>query len=273
MIRLRPITLAVLLSISTSAHADCDEPSQRADLALGVERATQAFRQLDRAGFAQARDTLQAQIPCLAEPLQPGDAASIHGLMALSAFLDKDDGRSVASLSAAVRSQPDFALPADLFPDGHPLRLHLQVARSLQPGNLRPLPQPPTGAVSVDGAPATGAPGDRPSVLQWTEDKLEVRDTAYLGVGDPMPAWGPMPSPSSTEPRHPWRLVAATGGAAALAGGMVALAGSRHGRFLDSGTPYAELPGLQRQANGLTIAAGVSGAAALGFGAAAVVRW
>lgn len=270
MIRFIPIALAALLISSPRANAACEAPAQRAELALKVEQARQAFRQLDRAGFAEARDGLLASLPCLAEPLQPADAASIHGLMALSAFLDRNDGQSVANLHAAVRADPDFELPPDLFPDGHPLRLHLQVARSLQPGPLRPLPVPGEGAVSVDGDPDEAAPSDRPSVLQWTVGELEVRDTHYLATGDTMPDWGPIPTPDR---RRPWPALAAAGGAAITAGGLYGLAVTRHARFADSATPYEDLPGLQRQANGYTLAAGGSGALALGLGVVAVLRW
>jgi len=273
MTRLRPLALASLL-FPGPAWGECDEPTQRADLALEVQRATQAFRQLNRQGFIHSRDSLLTSLPCLAEPLQPSDAASIHGLMALSAFLDKDDGRSVASLSAAVRSQADFELPRDLFPDGHPLRLHLQVARSLQPGILRPLPQPAEGLVSVDGTVTELAPGDRPSVLQWTVATLEVRDTSYLAVGADMPDWGPLPPVEpGVRSRHPWGLVGAAGGGAVVAGGLYALAAGRHARFIDAHTPYTDLPGLQIQANALSVAASGAGLLTLGLSGAAVLRW
>jgi hypothetical protein len=274
MIRFLPIALAALLVSSPCARAACEAPTQRAELALKVEQAHQAFRQLDRVGFAAARDELLVGLPCLGEPLQPADAAAIHGLMALSAFLDKDDGQSVANLHAAVRTDPGFDLPHDLFPDGHPLRLHLQVARSLQPGVLRPLPQPSEGAVSVDGAPAEAAPGDRPSVLQWSVSDLEVRDTSYLAVGGTMPDWGPIPvSDQAGARRRPWAVLAAAGAAAIAAGGLCGLAADRHAHFVDSSTPYEQLPGLQRQANGATIAAAGSGTLAVSLGVVAVLRW
>ncbi len=269
MTKLRHLSLALLIASPAQAWGSCEEPSQRADVALGVEQATQAFRQLDREGFAAYRDRLIAVLPCLAEPLQPGDAASIHGLMALSAFLDKDDGGSVASLHAAVRSDPTFDLPAELFPDGHPLRLHLQVARSLQPGALRPLPQPAQGELSVDGVFATHAPGDRPSVLQWTVE-LTPRDTLYLVAGEPMPPWGPVPR---GDQRRPWGLVTAAGVGVAAAGGLYALAGSSHTRFLDPATPYEELAGLQLRANALSVASVGTGLLTIGLGTAAVIRW
>jgi hypothetical protein len=194
--------------------------------------------------------------------------------MALSAFLDKDDGRSVASLHAAVRSDPAFDLPRDLFPDGHPLRLHLQVARSLQPGTLRPLPRPAEGAVTVDGTPAEAAPGDRPSVLQWSVVEIGVRDTSYLAVGATMPAWGPIPAPDPGDrARRPWPVLAAASGTAVAAGGLYGLAAARQARFLDSATPYEDLPGLQRQANTLTVAAAGSGLLAVGLGVMGVLRW
>jgi hypothetical protein len=262
------------LLVAGPAGAECEQPLHRADLALAVESAYQAFRQLDRQGFADARDGIQERLPCLAEPLQPADAAGIHGLMALSAFLDKDDGRSVASLHAAVRSDPAFDIPTDLFPAGHPLRLHLQVARSLQLGTKRPLPQPTEGAVTVDGSPAEHAPGDHPSVLQWTVDEIEVRDTTYLQRGAAMPDWGPIPSPvSSGREAPPWALVGASAGSAILAGSLAGLASWRHARFMDPSTPYEQLPGLRAQANGLTVAAGGAGAVAVGLGAVAVLRW
>ncbi len=272
--RTRALALAALLCTPGLARAECEQSVQRADIALGAQAAIEAFRQLDRDGFAAGRDQLLAGLPCLAEPLQPGDAASVHGLMALSAFLDKDDGASVANLHAALRSDPGFDLPADLFPDGHPLRLHLQVARSLQPGVLRPLPVPSDGAVTVDGAEASHAPGDRPSLLQWTAAELEVRDTRYLTVGGPMPDWGPVPElPDAPPDRRPWALVGGAGASALAAGGLYMLAAGRHTRFLDPTTPYGELEGLRTQANAMTVASAGAGVLTVGFGTMAVLRW
>jgi hypothetical protein len=268
------LTLLVVVLAPAFADEGCPAPTGRAQLVLEVEQAQQAFRQLDRDGFAAARERLQGALPCLSEPLQPGDAARIHGLMALDAFLAKDDGRSVANLHAALRADPDFDLPRDLFPEGHPLRLHLHVARSLQPGMVRPLPQPPEGVVTVDGVPAERAPGDRPSVLQWTIQDAQVRDTAYLDIGAAMPPWGPIPEPERDRgPQHPWGLLGAAGGSAALAGGLYALASMSHTRFVDSETHYEQLPALRSRANGLTVAAGGTGLLAAGLGVAAVLRW
>ncbi len=274
MYRTGTLALIISLSLPTAAWGACEQPLTRASMLLEIEQATQAFRQLDRDGFTSGRDGLIAALPCLSEPLQPADAASLHGLMAMSAFLAKDDGASVANLHAAVRSQPDYDLPRDLFPDGHPLRLHLHVARSLTPGLQRALPVPAQGLITVDGSSATHAPGDRPSVLQWTAQEIEVLDTAYLEVGAPMPDWGPVPVVATgTTDRRPWGLLAGAAGSAAAAAGLYSLAASRHSLFLDHGTPYGDLPALQQQANAFTVASAGAGAVALGLGTAVVLRW
>ncbi len=264
----------VTACLAQGARAACDEPTKRADLALGVTEALHAFEQLDRDGFATARDGVKASLPCLGEPLLPQDAATVHGLMALDAFLAKEDGNSVAHLSAATQAWPDYDLPAELFPAGHPLRLHLQVARTLHLRPTRPLPVPERGDITVDGLPVDLAPADRPAVLQWLLSDHQVADTAYLATGAPMPDWGPLPDPAGGTPTaRPWGILAATGGTAAIAGGLWSLAAWRHARFVDPSTPQDQLPTLRGQANGLTVAASGASVLTAGMGVVAVLRW
>jgi hypothetical protein len=269
MSRLDSGTLLILLAVSPgAARAECD-PLGHADLLVGVHSAYASFQQMDRAGFETTRDDIVARLSCMSEPLQPADAASLHGMMALSAFLAKDDIRSVGSLHAAALSDPDFQLPAEMFPDGHPLHFQLRVARELPPGEQQRLPRQREGELSIDGRPAHHAPTERPSVLQWTEDRGEVLGTWYLDIGAPLPTELAPPAPGD----HPWMMVVSSGGAAALAGGLGLLAARSHGQFTDPDTPYDDLPGLQRQANGLTLASGAAGLLSVGLGAAAVLRW
>jgi hypothetical protein len=267
-----------------AARADCAEPAHRADLALDLQAAEQAFGKLDRQAFSASRMEVLADIACLAEPLWPSEAARVHGLMALDAFLRHDDGAAVTSLRAASQADPAFDLPLALFPAGHPLRLELAVARGLVPGAGRPVPMPREGTITVDGAPAVLAPAERPAILQWLVPP-EVRGTLYLAPGDPLPEWGKVPrsarveaqptasTPAAPREHHPWGLVAASGGAALLSGGCWGLAAGRQARLLESTTPYEDLRPLRFQADALTAGAWLAGAAAVGLGASAGFTW
>jgi hypothetical protein len=269
------LSVAAPLLGAREARAECPQPTHRAELALHLQAAEDAFGRLDRQAFGTFREGVLADLACLSEPLWPSEAARVHGLMALDAFLRHDDGSAVTNLRAATLADPAFDLPLDLFPAGHPLRLELQVARGLVPGAGRPLPLPAEGNVTVDGAPAEQAPGERPAILQWLVPP-EVRGTVYLAPGDPLPAWGELPRTARVRtPRapHPWGLVAASGGAALVAGGCWGLAAERQARLLEPATPYAELRPLRAQADLLTASAWLAGATAVGLGVTAGFSW
>ncbi|MFH1465438.1 MAG: hypothetical protein ABIO70_13705 [Pseudomonadota bacterium] len=269
------LALAVSSLNIGGARAACPISAHHADLDRGLRAAEEAFGSLDRRAFGEARAEVIAALPCLADPLWPAEAARVHGLMALDAFLRRDDGEVVVSLQAAVRAEPAFDLPLALFPDGHPLRRALEQARQMAPGTGRPLPIPAMGNVTVDGSPAELAPAERPSILQWLLPP-EVLGTAYLLPSDPLPAWGRLPREKIPRPPHPprpWGLVAASGSAALAGGGAWALAANRQARLLDPASPYEELRSLRAQADALTVGAWLSGAAAVGLGVTAGVRW
>jgi len=129
-------TMALLYS--TMASAACDEPGERSAVLLSVAKAEQAFQQMDIDGFQAARDQALTELPCLVDPLQPADAARIHVLEALDAFTRNDEAGTVNALRSAVQADPVYALPAELVPEGHALRLQLRVASTVTDSAPRP---------------------------------------------------------------------------------------------------------------------------------------
>jgi hypothetical protein len=235
---------------------------------------------MDAERFGGARDRAVAALPCLGEPLTGPEAAAYHGLMALDAFLRQDDAGAVNSFRAALAADPAWALPPETVPEAHPIRVQLQVARSLTGTLSTPLPDLAPDHVAVDGVAATVAPTDRPAILQRLSADGTVLDTAYLAAGAALPAWAPASplviEPPPTEQHRPIALAAGAGASLLASGACLGLAWRAHEAFVspDTESGYPEDPtALRAQANGLTWASLGTAALALGLGTVTVVRW
>ena len=265
------------LTLASPVHADCEKAAVRAEIALAVSQGQQAFAEMDGDRFGATRERAMQRLECLVEPLAPSDAAQIHGLLALDAFLLQDDASAVNSLRSAYATGL-YTFPTTLVPEGHPLLLQVKVAQALAPGPDEPLPDISPASWLVDGNDVGAIPTDRPCILQRISPLGEVESTTYLAVGEALPDWAqPAESPAATEPvamnSHRVALGAATGGAALLAGGLYALALQRHGQFVAPDTPQGDLPGLRTQAAVFTGTSAAAGLAAAGLGAILVIQW
>lgn len=290
LMRLRLILPLFLLLLGTSvapeARAVCPDPALRADVALSVTLARSAFSEMDARGFQEFASRAQVQYACLAEPLGPADAAHLHLLYALSAFLDQDDGRAVNALRSAYATGT-FTFPEDLVPEGHPLWVQVEVARGLEPGPDRKLARPSSGHWRIDGVRTRALPADRPAFLQHVDDEGTVVRSMRWEPGEPLPsgvepAGAGADTPAAAESTagvntedlvRRRNLGLATGGAALLAGGLYALAWQRHGRVVDPETPQEDLSRLRTQNTVATWASAAAGVGAVGLGVVLVVRW
>ncbi len=273
----------VLACHTTAAHASCEEPGERSTVLLSVAKAEQAFHQMDIDGFHAARDQALTELPCLVDPLQPADAARIHVLGALDAFTRNDETAAVNALRSVLRADPTYALPAELVPEGHALRLQLEVAATIADSAPRSLPDPSDGALLVDGNEATVAPADRPFILQLRQQSGDIQVTSYVQSRGPLPLWAtPAPAPRELglvveapppTPARPWGWVGAAGASAVAAGALWGMNARSRAAFMSEDTPYEDLEGLRSRTN--TTAGIAIGTAALGvgFGTVAVIRW
>ncbi|MCB9779913.1 MAG: hypothetical protein H6742_15220 [Alphaproteobacteria bacterium] len=277
------------VGLAGAAHAACETPVDSLALEQAVSTAHAAFQSMDGAELQRQREALLEALPCADRALPPSLAAGVHSVDALVAFVLEDDARVVNSLRSALRADPAFTLDPILPSSDHPLHARLEAARGLGAGAEQPLREAADTRFIVDGHVRAEAPADRPTVLQQQQQEGLVVATVYLSARAPLPDWasptpgpvGPttageaaaLPADSSPRGRRPWALVAATGATAAAAGGLYALAASKHGTFMDPTTPYADLEGLRTQANTFTWTAVGLGVASLGLGTAVAVTW
>jgi len=251
----------------------CVTPVSARDLVVVVTQGDAAFSALDDEQFAAARQEAEAMVPCLAEPLSPGDAALLHKLGALGAFVDRDDAAAVAAFRSLVLASPGYALPESLAPEGHPLRTHFAVAEGMVvvPGSQ--LPAPVAGRVYVDGRPADEAPAGRPWVFQHIDEAGAVLDSALVAAGEDAPAFENTGLPVAAGVRpgvH--RPLALTAGAAALASGVLYLsARGTADRFWDPTTETSELEALRTRTNTLGWLSAGAAVVAVGTGAGAFI--
>lgn len=255
---------------SAEARA-CPAPATEADLAGALDAAERSFLDLDPTGFAQARATAMALLPCLRSPLGATLAARFHRTEALGAYGEGQIGLAAGHLAAASVADPTFAFPPDVLPAGHPV-LELYAEAPSRLGASETVAPPLSGVIRLDGRDAAPRYPSAPTVAQWL-DNDRVRFTALVPAGAALPDY----------PRKPDRSIPRWGRALRWTGlGMIGVGGattaialpiaaSRRSAFLDA-TPEdmtrADLLALQRGTNRAATTAIVGGVtAALGAGA------
>lgn len=284
----------ILLGLFATGAARADEvacPSTPADVQASADRALEAFEKMDVAQFKAEQTGASKALACLGEPLSPDQAAAWHRLMALAAFLDRDQDAAVARFQASRTIDAEARLPDSIAPEGHPLDRLFSKADPELAGAIEPLAVPDGGKAWVDGSPdSVVRPIDRPSVLQLAGPDGAVVDTRDLGARAPAPDWSqfafggepePTPEPEPTQPAPTPEPVARAGGphvgltvaagvAAATSAATFAAATASRSKFDDPSTAYADLEGLRGRTNGLAAVSGVAAAGAVGLGVAAV---
>ncbi len=274
------MTSLLLLLATVARAADCPAGTGLADLHAELRAAEAAFGGMDLDGFAAHHGRAASLLPCLDEPVAPADAAAVHRVEALAAFMAEDRAGTVASFRAAAALDPSWRLDEALAPPGHPLREQLETARVLPPSPRVDLGETGELVIRVDGTRDVGRPTDQPTVLQGLTPEGAIAGTSLVGIGAPLPGWVPTgPARPRTDaatadrkgPR--WVLLAPTAAAGVGAAGLYGWAWASRARYLDETTPYSDLDALRSRTKGATVGAGVLGGVALGLGAATVLTW
>ena len=265
--------LALGASPGTARASECQDYLRAKDLVRIITEGDTAFSALDDETFASARREAVKSVQCLEEPLSPGQAALLHKLQALGAFVDRDDAAAVASFHSLVLASPGYALPDSLAPEGHPLRTHFAVAEGMVVVPGAPLPTPKSGRVHVDGRPATAAPQGRPWVFQHIDDSGAVLGSALVASGEGVPEYANKGLPVEPGARRGLnRPLAVTSGVAALASGALYLsARGTAAQFWEPTTPTGQLDGLRDRTNTLGWLSAGAGVVAVGAGAGAFI--
>jgi hypothetical protein len=234
--------LTLLLTVAAQA-APCDAPVSPASLAAQADEATLAWATLDEDGFVEALDALDAGLPCLEAPLGPDQAAAVHRMHGLRAFLEDDSDAARASFRAAALADPGYELSDRVAPEGGKLWRLITEAAAADGEAGRPLSLLDGGQVWVDGVVGGARAEDRPAVVQVGADRSVVW-SRLLGPGE---AFAPPAAALATLPSRPAAAVAppkaprakkgldpmwiAAGGAAAASAGLFGASAGLRGQF------------------------------------------
>lgn len=305
--RSRILTLGggLALLLEGSALASCPAASPL-DAVAAADRALMAFQALDQPGFAVARAQMREDLGCLDASPDLHQAAELHAVEALAAFIDRDYALSTSELQAAHESDGTYVFPTAIAPPGGALAQRDAEARARPPA-----PRAPHGLnldVFVDGREAPDLPTTRSAVVVLLDRDHRVLWSGWVEAGQPIPAppsahpvaahtgaLAPTGSSHLRGPRpvqaRPWLI--SSGVSAVTAGVVGGLALWQEQRTLTSGALIAsqasdaqwedalgrrrtaeEVGAMYDRTIGLGVGAVVLGTAAVGLGVVGVaIRW
>ncbi len=277
----------LLLSVLSAGAAqaqpvDCDRSATPSELSAELLAAEAAFEAMDLQGFESHQSAAMEVLPCLGQVLLPSDAAAVHRVQALGAFLAEDRAGTVAAFRAVASAEPSWTPSDELAPVGHPLREQHETARVLPPSPREEVVGTGGTTLYLDGSAEVGRPSDQPTVVQALSPRGDLVGSAWLGVGEELPSWATTPDAldSRDTPRDSAKgggprlaLLVPTGVVAAGAAGTYAWAWSSRATYLDESTPYGELEGIRSRTQTLSTTSAVLGGLALGLGTATVLTW
>lgn len=288
-------SMFLLLAVSTTAHAECEQPISTADIQSILERAESTYTALDVPAFQATIDELATGLACLDEPMPRYLAASVHRWVGLRAFIDREPERSTRAFVAARSIEPAYTFPEAVVPAGNPL-LSTYAAIPTEAGSSVELPVPVEGHYLLDGRAGTQRPTAWPVIFQRVGTDGQVQHTAYVWNGDPIPGLGvPAPAPvAEPDPAQPiplatpstpaaaddrdgprWGLLGSAGASLVAAGALYGVASVSHNKWGDPDTDPVDKPSLRTTTNACFVGSIALGATGLGLGTAAFleVRW
>ena len=236
-VRTTLIGLAALLLPGAVRAGDCGADA----LASALSAASSAYTDADLDGFVASRDAARRALACADEPLSGALIAEVHQLEALDAYLPpRNLERAVQSFHAARTAWTAYTPSESLAPEGNLLREQWTIALERE-DDLVPLYPPRGQRLYLDGKAGTVRAVNRPVVLQLVDDGA-VTETVYLPPTALSPAWSipgddpaddPLPTTSPDDNRLVLPLAVSAAGAAAISGGLWALALSSRGDLYD----------------------------------------
>jgi len=270
--------LILTLSLFASA-SDCSEPVTPDQLESLADEATLAWAAMDQDGFEELADQTLAGVECLSEPVEPSQAASIHALRALRAFLAGDADAANLHLQAAYASDADFRISTRIAPEGGKLWRLAEQAREIPPSSGRALSLLDGGTVWVDGHAGGDRAEDRPALVQvgagdrTTWSSLLEPDEPFEPPADALAAL-PTDLPDTPNTPRPPRsgggakgLWYAAGGTGVVAAGLFGASAALRGRY-----DVDPSQGLHDATNGTFIASTGMAAVTGGLLTAAIVK-
>lgn len=254
-------------SAALALGVECAEPVSPEELDTALQHATDAYRDMDDAGFRDRVNELAGLLlPCVDQAVPPPLVARTHLVMAMHLHAIGDTERAGGALAAARHADPEAVLDPELVPPSHPLHEHWEGAAPT--GATRRVPEPRHGSLAFDGSFGRDRPRDHPTLAQLFDASGIATSTHYLGAREPLPAYAAVP-------RRRNALLGCAGGAGALAAGSFALGWGANSRtYANAADPtFAadELDGSRAAANAWTLASSGLLAIGAGCGTAAVL--
>jgi len=294
-------TLISLFALTLSGTARAGACGLEA-LTLALDASFDAYAEADLDGFVSGRDAARRTLACVDEQLPGESVAALHQLEALDAYLPpRNLERAVQSFHAARMASAAFAPSEALAPEGNLLREQWELSRERIDDRV-PLYPPRGHRLYMDGKAGTVRAVNRPVIVQLVTGG-EVTETLYLPPTALSPAWSiptqeaPLVSSAATPgadrtdrtnqtdrtDRGALPLAVSAAGAAAISGGLWALAlSSRGDLYATRGAPTeVTLPERHREAvegnratiNTVGYAAQATAIVAAGLGAGALITW
>jgi len=288
------LLMALCVLIPQVAKAVCETPTHVSQLGDAGRTAEQAFAAMDAEALLTQASLARTQVlPCVEETLTKQDAAAFHRLMAMEAFINGDEGRTVRELHASLLLQPGYTFPEDVAGEGHPLLTLYEEANELDDGVGEKIYPPPGGYVLLGGVRNAARWSLTPVIIQvfTVIDSVEtLRETRYVQPGEATPNWSgnvfgltaedlginmdELRRPSVLKDPRPWYGVAIA--SAVVSGVCYGVAMQQKGVYQDPSTPDAERTGLENRVNGLGTASLISAGVAItatGFGVGFTVKF
>ena len=176
------LALGIPAAVASAACPDASDES----MSNTLTRLDDAYYSIDEATFDAVADEIRDLIPCTFRRLSVAEAAEIHRVSALVAFVDGDSERSVRSWAAGRALQPHWRLSFVDFPDGHPFRKAFESANP--DADSAPLPDPGDFSWLVDGSYSDNAPANRAFLLQAEDTDGAIALTSYIFNGEEVAA-------------------------------------------------------------------------------------
>lgn len=185
-----------LLLVSTSLAQECTS----AELQLGLDEAEGHYQTRDKQGFLDAMARNDATLTCMRDPATPALSASLHRMVGLRAFLEREDEEAALAFAAARSLEPAYTFPTTVVPEQHPVQ-DLYERHDPDAGSAMVLAPTSDGHLRFDGHRAEVRSTSFPQLFQHLDSTGAVTTTVYLWPSASTPDYPVGKSPETALPK------------------------------------------------------------------------
>lgn len=246
------------------AYAECPSPVKTEQFSETLKEAEGAFQKMNADLFREKNADLQADLPCLGEPLSRTEVASLYRVMMVDAFTRRDMGTFGGYAKAISDAYPETSIFNGLVQDGHPMKNLADFAIEQQKAEKKKIPIPMDSFIYIDGKTELFVPTDRPYLFQEISQQGEAIHTTLVVDGQ-------LPEYSVSLREQYWnvklhpRMAIIAGVLGGLAIGSSSVAYYKEQQYWNPGTKDENLENLRIQTNVWTITSIVLGVSSAGF--------